>query len=304
MSGRIRSVKPEWLEDELLALASDAARVLTIGLMLQADDYGNGRANPILLAGQVFPGKVLEHTANALAELVTIRFVSLYEVDGQRYFHIRSWEKHQRVDKPGKPRVPPPPSQVPVITDGAVVTGAIRETPAKVPETLDKPLSSRASDRGPDPGPDRGPGPGQPRDSKALAAAAIRDPMVTQAKHGQVETWPEVIAVCDAFAATYGRQDRPRHQGDPRARAILSRLAEGHTVAQLEAAVRGSKFASHIADNQAHQALVTILRDSSQVDKFSALTEPSRPKGPPRRGTAPLQSSHGQTGFEGTEQHR
>ena len=114
----------------------------------------------------------------------------------------------------------------------------------------------------------------------AIAARALRDPMLTQIEFGNVETWPEVLAVCDVFAATYGRKDAPRHQGDPRARAILGRLAEGYTVAQLEAAVRGSKFADYIADNLASQALVTILRDGSQVDKFSALTGPGRQRKP------------------------
>lgn len=124
------------------------------------------------------------------------------------------------------------------------------------------------------------------RDPKAIAADALRDPMLASAKYGNVEAWPEVEAVCIAFADTWGRQDRPRHQGDPRARSILSRLAEGYTVAQLEAAVRGSKFADYIAGNQAHQTLVTILRDAGQVDKFGALTAPTggrKPLVPPPR---------------------
>jgi hypothetical protein len=29
-----------------------------------------------------------------------------YEVDGQTYYHVRNWHKHQKVDKPGKPKVP------------------------------------------------------------------------------------------------------------------------------------------------------------------------------------------------------
>ncbi len=118
MSGRIRSIKPEWLEDERMALASPEARVRSIALMLLADDYGNGRASRVMLAGQVFPGKVPETLAKALDELARW-FVQLYEVDGQSYFNIRNWEKHQKVDKPGKPRVPPPSA-----------------TLAKVPETL------------------------------------------------------------------------------------------------------------------------------------------------------------------------
>jgi hypothetical protein len=122
---RIRTIKPEWLDDEALVLASAEARVLSIALILLADDYGNGRANQAVLAGRVFPGKNPDILANALAELATGRFVRVYEVDGQRYFSIRNWAKHQRVDKPGKP-------QVPEYTEVA----NIREVPANIPVVL------------------------------------------------------------------------------------------------------------------------------------------------------------------------
>jgi hypothetical protein len=107
---RIRSVKPEWLEDELVFASSDA-RVLSIALILLADDYGNGRAHPVYLLSRAFPGKVPDTLANALEELRNLRFVTLYEVDGQKYFSIRNWNKHQRVDKPGKAIIPGPPTE-------------------------------------------------------------------------------------------------------------------------------------------------------------------------------------------------
>ncbi len=126
---RIRTIKPEWLTDERMALASSDARVLSIALIVMADDYGRGRANRIMLAGQVFPGKNPETLANALDELATGNFVTLYEVDGQSYYAVRNWDKHQRVDKPGKPRVPE-------IPEGYEPPAKVRESVAKVPETL------------------------------------------------------------------------------------------------------------------------------------------------------------------------
>jgi hypothetical protein len=106
---RIRSIKSEWLDDEMMAMASPEARVLSIALILLADDYGNGRAGAPLLAGRVFPGKAIETLTRALDELVSFRYVRLYDLDGQRYFSIRKWSEHQRVDKPGAPKVPGPP---------------------------------------------------------------------------------------------------------------------------------------------------------------------------------------------------
>lgn len=109
MSGRIRSIKPEWLEDEKIALASLEARVLSVALLLIADDHGNGRAHPRILTAKVFPLGDVSVTERALRELVDLRFIRLYVADDQQYFSIRRWKEHQRVDKPGKPRVPLPP---------------------------------------------------------------------------------------------------------------------------------------------------------------------------------------------------
>jgi len=116
--GRIRTVKPEWLEDELMAYASSDARVLSIALILLADDYGNGRCTKQQLAGRVYPqredsdeslARASRMFRESLAELSRIRFIGLYEIDGQHYFAIRNWDKHQKVDHPGKPLVPGPP---------------------------------------------------------------------------------------------------------------------------------------------------------------------------------------------------
>ena len=107
---RIRSIKPEWLEDEALLRAGSDARVLSVALILLADDYGRGRYIPEALAGQVFPFS--EDSSRAFREAVwrlyEPGFLKLYEVREQHYFEVANWAKHQKVDKPGRPRVPPP----------------------------------------------------------------------------------------------------------------------------------------------------------------------------------------------------
>lgn len=103
---RIRSIKPEWLDDERLALASGDARTLSVALILLADDYGNGRCHLTMLGARVFPGNPTAVGA-ALDELDGW-YLERYAVDGQQYYHLRSWEKHQRVDKPGPCKVPGP----------------------------------------------------------------------------------------------------------------------------------------------------------------------------------------------------
>jgi hypothetical protein len=110
---RIRTVKPEWMEDEGLLRAGSDARVLSVCLILLADDYGRGRYIPEVLAGQCFPfpGESRESSRvcrEAFESLSAMGFVRVYEVRGQRYFEIVNWSRHQKVDKPGKPRVPEP----------------------------------------------------------------------------------------------------------------------------------------------------------------------------------------------------
>jgi hypothetical protein len=140
--GRIRTVKPEWLEDELLLRAGLGARVLSVSLLLIADDYGRGRFIEPVLAAQVFPFETDPSRAfhESFMRLSQMGFVGVYEVRGQRYFEIRNWEKHQRVMHPGKPHVPAPLSPVPF------VSGNPHET-----LTLDPDLSEGPTRRNNDP---------------------------------------------------------------------------------------------------------------------------------------------------------
>lgn len=107
---RIRTIKPEILEDAITAGLSDMAFRLFVSVIVLADDYGRLRAEPGWLMGQIYWARSatisVETFLEAMRELT--RLVNWYEVNGQRYAEIRNWAKHQRVDKPGKPRIPTP----------------------------------------------------------------------------------------------------------------------------------------------------------------------------------------------------
>lgn len=118
MAGRIRTIKPELMEDAVTAGLSHAAFRLFVGMILLADDHGHLRANPRWLAGQVFHGRDLDETCNicgyggSIEDLVAelgAKLVMFYEVDGQRYARLNGWQKHQRIDNAGPPRIPLPP---------------------------------------------------------------------------------------------------------------------------------------------------------------------------------------------------
>lgn len=110
MAGRIRTIKPEILEDERSAgLSSDAWR-LWVSMWLLADDHGRLRGAPSWLRSQVFwacPGPV--DVTSMLSELDTAGVIVRYEVSEQKYIEIPNWTKHQKIDRPSNPRVPSRP---------------------------------------------------------------------------------------------------------------------------------------------------------------------------------------------------
>lgn len=126
MAGRIRTIKPEILEDDDTGMLSHAGFRLFIGLITLADDYGNLRGNPDYLNGQVFWGTKAD-TGAALRELQASKLVVRYRVEGKELLSIRNWAKHQKVDKKGNPRVAGPESQGAEITPFAEPSRNTRE---------------------------------------------------------------------------------------------------------------------------------------------------------------------------------
>lgn len=108
---RIRSIKPEFWQDELVAGLPMEARLLFIGLISLADDEGRFRANPRFVAAQVFPYDAQVDVVAAMAHLERIGRVQLYEAEGQSFGWIRNFLKHQRIDKPKASPLPSPPLQ-------------------------------------------------------------------------------------------------------------------------------------------------------------------------------------------------
>ncbi len=103
---RIRSIKPELLEDERTARLPHAQWRLFVSLLLLSDDYGNLRAAPERIHGAAMWAHPREGIARLIEGLVVAGLVVVYTAGGQTYAHINGWEKHQKVDHPGKPLCP------------------------------------------------------------------------------------------------------------------------------------------------------------------------------------------------------
>jgi hypothetical protein len=106
---RIRSIKPEIIEDEKTGPLSDTAFRLFASMITIADDHGNVRADVRWLQAQIWwAHRETPNVLLALVELVRGQLIDVYGVRGGTYAHLRGWAKHQRVDNAGKSMVPMP----------------------------------------------------------------------------------------------------------------------------------------------------------------------------------------------------
>lgn len=98
---RIRTIKPEFWRDELLAGISAEAALLAIGLLNHCDDEGYFNANPKLVESDVFPLRTLsKNTTELLRELSGIGYIEVFSgSDGKAYGKVSNFEKHQVINK-------------------------------------------------------------------------------------------------------------------------------------------------------------------------------------------------------------
>jgi hypothetical protein len=90
--------------------------LLFIGLWSFADDSGRGRGALAALSGALFPydGDMLKKLPSLLDELAKEKMVRLYKAeDGNTYYEVLNWLKHQKIEKPSKSKFPPFPEHSP-----------------------------------------------------------------------------------------------------------------------------------------------------------------------------------------------
>lgn len=135
---RIRSIKPEFWRSADIADLTVEDRLLFIGLWSYVDDNGVGRDVTAIIAADLFAFDLsrdsrdtLARVERGLANLSEAGRIIRYEVDGYQYLEIVNWRKHQRIDKPNKPRFPHADAEQAAIRDNlATPSRIIRETPA------------------------------------------------------------------------------------------------------------------------------------------------------------------------------
>lgn len=106
--GRIRTIKPDFPHSESMGNISRDARLAFILLWTLADDEGRLRGSSRMLASLLFPydqdaSKLME---GWLRDLEKEGCILRYEVAGTHYLELCNWLKHQKIDHPGKSKIP------------------------------------------------------------------------------------------------------------------------------------------------------------------------------------------------------
>jgi len=99
---RIRTIKPEFWQNEELSEVSETSALLAIGLLNFSDDEGYFRANPKLISAAIFPLRETSITIqSAIDELAAINYIKIFTgSDGKRYGRVSSFKDHQVINRP------------------------------------------------------------------------------------------------------------------------------------------------------------------------------------------------------------
>src|ERR1043166_3259784 len=143
---RIRTLKPEIIEDADTASLSDSAFRLFVSPIVLADDYGNTRGEDWWIRSRVWGARrESPRIAETLRELIP-KLAILYTVREQTYIHLCGWEKHQRIDNRGKQVIPGHDDPESRVVDLAAETRG--DSPRTTASLGDFPLRPRTYDLG------------------------------------------------------------------------------------------------------------------------------------------------------------
>ncbi len=107
---RGRLIPTSYFRDpDVMSLSSGDVRLILVGLVLHADDWGRGLAHPLILGRDLdYPPEVIEA---ALAELEQAELVWCYQAGKHRYYVLTRWDEWQKLPEAKRTpsRLPAPP---------------------------------------------------------------------------------------------------------------------------------------------------------------------------------------------------
>ena len=112
---RNRMIKVEFWDDEKLATISRDARLTFIALWNLSDDYGIVKGNSVWLKSRIFPYDEklkLSEFESWLNELREIKVIYLFNGNHEKYYFIKNFLDHQKINRPSPSKNPSPPNNI------------------------------------------------------------------------------------------------------------------------------------------------------------------------------------------------
>ena len=107
---RGRLIPTSYFRDpDVMSLSSGDGRLILVGMVLGADDWGRGLAQPVILGRDLdYPPQVIEAT---LAELEEAGLILCYQAGKHRYYVLTRWDEWQKLPEARRTpsRIPAPP---------------------------------------------------------------------------------------------------------------------------------------------------------------------------------------------------
>lgn len=106
---RIRTIKPDFWVDEKIGKLKIQERLLFIGLWNISDDQGCFKCSPAYIKGQLFPyddDLRIDTLKTWIESLINARLIVPFSFNEEGYYFIRTFDDHQKIDRPSKPKFP------------------------------------------------------------------------------------------------------------------------------------------------------------------------------------------------------
>lgn len=106
---RIRTIKPQHVEDKELPNISLQAHLLWILSWCFSDDEGILEADPLFIKSKIFPRRTdirVEQVVQWLDQLVKARYIIPFTYNGEGYYLHRTFRTHQKIDRKQESKIP------------------------------------------------------------------------------------------------------------------------------------------------------------------------------------------------------
>lgn len=140
---RKRMISPEIWTSRNFSELSNFEKIVFISLFSHADDEGRGEADPTYISSITFPydkNRRDSDVKKALTKIALLMSVQFYSANGNEYYVMTSWKRWQKIDKPSKSKLPPPP----LVGEGGGIpkTGKFDECSTNVRGVFDEPSTN------------------------------------------------------------------------------------------------------------------------------------------------------------------